>query len=110
MSPDIENERAQLPVLALNVTAAAQAASVSRSAIFAALNDGTLCGRKAGKALLIEVAELERWLQSLPFRGRKPIGFDSAADPPKPARVYRNRLGKKQASTSSTTETSEASL
>jgi hypothetical protein len=84
-------DKRELPLVALNVNDAARAAGVSRNQIFRAMNDGALCGRKFGKSLLIEVCELQRWVESLPYRGRRPISADvSGAPKPQEARVRRS--------------------
>ena len=61
-----------IPRLGLTPDEAATAAAVSRTRIFEALRDGTLTARKAGKNTIIEPDELQRWLRSLPTRGRIP--------------------------------------
>jgi hypothetical protein len=45
-------------------------AGVSRTRIFAAIRDGELVARKAGRRTIIEMSELQRWIRSLPMRGR----------------------------------------
>lgn len=61
-----------IPRLGLNPDEAATAAGVSRTRIFEAIRDGTLTARKAGKNTIIEPDELQRWVRSLPMRGRAP--------------------------------------
>jgi excisionase family DNA binding protein len=61
-----------IPRLGLNPDEAATAAGVSRTRIFEAIRDGTLTARKSGKATIIEPSELQRWVRSLPTRGRAP--------------------------------------
>jgi excisionase family DNA binding protein len=65
-----------IPRLGLSPDEAATAAGVSRTRIFEAIRDGTLTARKAGKNTIIEPDELQRWVRSLPTRGRAP---DNAA-------------------------------
>jgi hypothetical protein len=60
-----------LPLISLTVDQAVQATNTNRSAIFAAIRNGKLQGRKAGKLLLFEPDELRRWIASLPVRGRQ---------------------------------------
>ena len=55
--------------LAYTVAEAGQAVGVSRTRIFDAIKNKELTARKAGKATLIEVGELQKWLRSLPTRG-----------------------------------------
>ena len=50
---------------------AAVATGRSRSRIFKAIKDEELTARKDGKATIIEVAELARWVSSLRTRGRQ---------------------------------------
>ena len=67
-----------IPRLGLNPDEAAVAAGVSRTRIFEAIRDGTLTARKIGKATIIEPDELQRWLRSLPTRGRIPEAPNAA--------------------------------
>jgi hypothetical protein len=55
--------------LAYPVEEAGAAAGVSRTRIFEAIRKNELTARKAGKATIIEVSELQRWVRSLPIRG-----------------------------------------
>jgi hypothetical protein len=55
--------------LAYPVEEAGTAAGVSRTRIFEAIRKNELTARKAGKATIIEVGELQRWVRSLPTRG-----------------------------------------
>ena len=57
--------------LAYPVEKAGAAAGVSRTRIFEAIRKNELTARKAGKATIIEVGELQRWLRSLPTRGAR---------------------------------------
>jgi excisionase family DNA binding protein len=61
-----------VPRLGLTPAEAAESAGVSRTKIFEAIRDGTLTARKAGKSTVIEPSELQRWVRSLPVRGRVP--------------------------------------
>ena len=56
------------PPLANPVEEAGAAAGVSRTRIFEAIRKNELTARKAGKATIIEVGELQRWVRSLPTR------------------------------------------
>ena len=47
-------------------------AGVSRTKIFEAIRYGALTARKSGKTTIIEPPELQRWIRSLPTRGRTP--------------------------------------
>src|SRR5215203_2080583 len=61
-----------LEPLAIPIEIAPVAAGVTRTRIFDAVAKSELTARKAGKATIIEVPELRRWIQSLPTRGRQP--------------------------------------
>jgi len=61
-----------IPRLGLNPDEAAISAGVSRTKIFEAIRDGELTARKSGKTTIIEPSELQRWVRSLPTRGRAP--------------------------------------
>jgi excisionase family DNA binding protein len=61
-----------IPRLGLNPDEAAISAGVSRTKIFEAIRDGALTARKSGKSTIIEPSELQRWVRSLPTRGRVP--------------------------------------
>jgi hypothetical protein len=61
-----------LPRLGFSPDEAALSAGVSRTRIFEAIRDGALTARKSGKTTIIEPPELQRWIQSLPTRGRTP--------------------------------------
>jgi excisionase family DNA binding protein len=45
---------------------------VPRTKVFEAIRRGELMARKIGRSTLIEHAELQRFLSSLPIRGRRP--------------------------------------
>jgi excisionase family DNA binding protein len=60
----------QIPRIAMKPGEAAEATGRSRTRIFKAIRDGELTARKDGKATVIEISELQRWLHSLPTRGR----------------------------------------
>jgi excisionase family DNA binding protein len=59
------------PRLALSPDEAARSAGVARTRIFKAIADEELQARKSGRATLIEITELARWIGSLPTRGRQ---------------------------------------
>jgi hypothetical protein len=61
-----------VPRIALNPDEAATSAGVSRTRIFQAIRNRELTCRKSGKATVIEVLELCRWIQTLPSKGRHP--------------------------------------
>jgi len=70
-----------LPLISLTVDQAVQATNTNRSAIFAAVKKGKLQGRKVGKLLLFEPAELRRWIASHPIRGRQADAVPAEAHP-----------------------------
>ena len=67
-----------VPRLALSPREAVSA-GVAQRRIFQAIADERFQARKDGKATLIEVAELARWISSLPTRGRQQQALDSAS-------------------------------
>lgn len=54
--------------LALSPAQAVVASGRSRTRIFDAIRSGELKAKKDGRATLIEVAELQRWITSMPDR------------------------------------------
>ena len=58
--------------LALPIEIAAHVAGVTRTRMFAAVANNELTARKPGKATIIELPELRRWIRSLPARGKNP--------------------------------------
>jgi hypothetical protein len=44
----------------------------SRTRIFEAIRAGALTARKDGRSTIIEASEVQRWIRSLPTRGRQP--------------------------------------
>jgi excisionase family DNA binding protein len=76
IQPDVAGRA--IPRLGLSPDEAATAAGISRTRIFEAIRDGTLTARKIGKATIIEPDELQRWLRSLPTRGRIPEAPNAA--------------------------------
>jgi hypothetical protein len=65
--------------MAYPVEAVPAIAGVSRTRIFAAIRDRELTARKAGRQTIIETVELQRWISSLPTRGRAPMPHGAAA-------------------------------
>ena len=60
-----------VPCISFTPEQAASATGFSRTRIFNAIRDAELTAHKDGKATVIEVAELQRWIRSLPTRGRQ---------------------------------------
>lgn len=61
-----------VPRLALTPDEAAVSTGLARTRIYEAIKAERLTVRKDGKATVIEVDELARFLRSLPHRGRTP--------------------------------------
>lgn len=53
-------------ILSVTIPEAVKATGLSRSALYEALKRGDLTARKAGRRTIIAVADLERYLDSLP--------------------------------------------
>jgi excisionase family DNA binding protein len=69
----------QIPRIAIKPDEAAEATGFSRTRIFNAIRDGEMTAHKDGKATIIEVAEVVRWVRSLPTRGKPPEAVSTAA-------------------------------
>ena len=69
----------QITRIAMKPDEAAEATGFSRTRIFNAIRDGEMIARKDGKATIIEVAEIVRWVRSLPVRGKSPEAVVTAA-------------------------------
>jgi hypothetical protein len=67
-----------IPRISLTPDEAAVSTGFSRTRIFQAIRDKRLIARGDGKATIIEVEELARWVRSLPPKGR----FHQAAEGP----------------------------
>jgi hypothetical protein len=65
--------------LAVAIEDAPMVTGAKRARIFQAVRDGELTIRKAGRSSLVEIAELQRWLRSLPTKGRAPTNAPEAA-------------------------------
>jgi hypothetical protein len=65
MSADTMHANAA-PAIAYSIPEAVRASGLSRSAIYLALRNGALGGRKAGSRTVIERHELERYIAGLP--------------------------------------------
>jgi excisionase family DNA binding protein len=61
-----------VPRLALTADEAAESTGLTRTRIFAAIRDKKITARKDGKSTVIEISEIERWIKTLPTRGRVP--------------------------------------
>jgi hypothetical protein len=65
--------------MAYAVEDAPAVAGVSRTRIFAAIRNGEMIARKAGRQTIIEADELQRWIRSLPTRCRGPENQEAVA-------------------------------
>jgi hypothetical protein len=61
-----------IPILALSPDDAAVASGRTRTRIFEAINAGELQARKDGKAVIIGMPELMRWVKTFPLREPNP--------------------------------------
>jgi hypothetical protein len=68
----VEEHKADLPLLSVRPEKASEMTDTSRTRIFQAIRNGELTARKAGKATIIEIDELRRWVRSLPVRSHRP--------------------------------------
>lgn len=62
----------QIPRFACKIGDAPSIAGVTRTRIYDAIREKKLTARKAGRATVIEMDELRRWVRSLPAIGRDP--------------------------------------
>lgn len=67
-TPSPADQAAPIPRIALTPAEAAASTGFSRTRIFGAIRDGKLVARGDGKATVIELSELERFVRSLPAR------------------------------------------
>jgi len=69
-----------LEPVAVPIEMAPAVSGANRTRIFRAVADKELTARKLGKATIIELCELRRWIKSLPTRGREPDRRQSGSD------------------------------
>lgn len=69
----------EIPRISFTPDEAAASTGFSRTRIYNAIRDKELTARKDGKATVIEITELHRWVRSLPTRGRAPEAQGVAA-------------------------------
>ncbi len=75
MSMELQEPAAQnrpLQPLAYPIEQVPAVSGVPRTKVFEAIRNGKLMARKVGRSTIIERAELQRFLSSLPTRGRSP--------------------------------------
>jgi hypothetical protein len=66
-------EAAALPVLSVGIEDAPKVlGGVSRTRIFQTVQNNEITIRKNGRSSIVEVAELVRWLKTLPTKGKQP--------------------------------------
>jgi hypothetical protein len=64
---------ATLPVLSVGIEDAPKVlGGVSRTRIFQAVQNNEITIRKNGRSSIVEIAELARWLKTLPTKGKRP--------------------------------------
>jgi hypothetical protein len=72
-NPETAETLAPLPVLSVGLNDAPKVIrGVSRTRIFKAVQDREITIRKNGRSSIVEIAELARWLRTLPTKGRQP--------------------------------------
>ena len=76
----VSTDRPATMPIALPPEEAAAAIGRSRSRIFKAIKDKELTARKDGKATLLEIEELRRWVRALPTVGRQPDELTARKD------------------------------
>jgi hypothetical protein len=67
-----------LEPVSVRVEAVPMATGLSRTRIFRAIANNELQARKDGKATIVEVSELRRFIHSLPTRGKSPEAISTA--------------------------------
>ena len=68
-----------VPRLSLTLEEAAESTGLSRTRLFGAVREEKLTVRKDGKSTIVELDELQRYVRSLPTRGRPTMAGDEAA-------------------------------
>jgi excisionase family DNA binding protein len=66
----MDQDKKSVPRLSLTPDEAAASTGLSRTRIFEAIRAKKLIARKDGKATIIELDELQRYVRSLPAKGR----------------------------------------
>jgi hypothetical protein len=60
-------------VVAVPLESVPHLTGLSRTRIFGAAKDGRLIVRKDGRTSIVELAEVRRYIRTLPTRGREPV-------------------------------------
>jgi hypothetical protein len=68
-----------LEPVSVRIESVSMATGLSRTRIFEAVANNELVARKDGKATIVEVTELRRFIRSLPTRGKPPEAVSTAA-------------------------------
>jgi hypothetical protein len=68
MDKQKQDSAVSLPRISLTPSEAATSTGFSRTRIFGAIRDGKLVARGDGKATIIEIGELQRYVRSLPAK------------------------------------------
>jgi hypothetical protein len=72
MDTHVEAGRHDVPRISLTVPDVALSTGFSPRRIWKAIEDNKLTARKNGRATVVELPEVARWVSSLPTRGRQP--------------------------------------
>jgi excisionase family DNA binding protein len=70
-------KRFKVEPLALPPDEAALVCGIARTRIYEAISRNELTARKLGRATIIELSELRRWINSLPIRGRTAVAANT---------------------------------
>ena len=85
---NIEAAERGVPRLTLSPAEAAECLGLACRRIYDAIESREITARRDRKRTLIELSELQRWIRSLPYRGRPPEDGTAAYVP---QRQYRGR-------------------
>jgi len=66
-----DNTGRGIPRISLTIKEASESTGLSRTRLFKAASEEKLTFRKDGKATVVEIEELARYVRSLPTRGRQ---------------------------------------
>jgi hypothetical protein len=71
-NPQTTKAVAVFPILSVGIEDAPKVlGGVSRTRIFQAVQNNEITIRKNGRSSIVEIAELERWLKTLPTKGKQ---------------------------------------
>ena len=63
----------EIPRVAMRIESAAKSTDLSRTRLYGAIAAGELVAKKAGRVTIVEVAELKRFISSLPPRRSRAV-------------------------------------